>query len=722
MKIFGPLAELVKVVFRKDSKEVTIDVGTQAGSATSRIFRLPAYNSSLNIDDELAATSLAQTLSNKTLNSTNLIDGSRADGLEVRKVTGAGGVSTLKFYEDESSGSNKISVQSPSALTNDYSFILPGTPGNGSASALVGLSVNGNATTTWLNYGSALGGSSLVQRDASNNFSAGTITATLSGNATNITATSNSTLTTLSALSLPGSQVSGNISGNAANITDTTLTGKTLTDSSISSTATTVVGTGAFKLPTGNASTDRPTGTATQLKGMVRYNDTDDVFEGYNELGGWSAIGGGGTTDRVTQASHGFVVGDTLYLNGSTYTKAIATAANTAEVVGIVSRVIDASTFEITLVGEISGLLASNFVEAALPATGEAIFLSTTDGKMTITEPATVGHVSVPLGVASGSGTMYVAPKRGNVIGGANARTQLSLTNGTATPTQDVSGYDAGEMTGWIYLNATPSYRFYIAIQFSRNAAGTDFNVSFQTSGDTPPAGFTVGYSAGKITVTLPSLTSPSSLLFNYALNAPAIGTTFPLAVDASSVSTGTVAAARLPVADGSNAGIVSTTTQTFAGIKTFNDGIKLDDAAGQTTLNSYVENTWTPELRFGGATTGITYSASRYGHYTRIGNRCFFNCYFALTSKGSATGSVRVYGLPFTSQNLANGGLSCVSLWLAGVSGAGVIHAYVEQNSSYVNFTIISVTANAQAAAALTDTSFSNSGEVMISGHYIIA
>ena len=49
----------------------------------------------------------------------------------------------------------------------------------------------------------------------------GTITGNISGTATNITATSNSTLTTLSSLSLPGSQVTGNISGNAANITAT---------------------------------------------------------------------------------------------------------------------------------------------------------------------------------------------------------------------------------------------------------------------------------------------------------------------------------------------------------------------------------------------------------------------------------------------------------------------------------------------------------------------
>ena len=43
----------------------------------------------------------------------------------------------------------------------------------------------------------------------------------ISGNAANVNGTSNSTLTTLSSLSLPGSQVSGDISGNAANVNGT---------------------------------------------------------------------------------------------------------------------------------------------------------------------------------------------------------------------------------------------------------------------------------------------------------------------------------------------------------------------------------------------------------------------------------------------------------------------------------------------------------------------
>lgn len=58
---------------------------------------------------------------------------------------------------------------------------------------------------------------------ASGDFSSGTFTwptfnQNTTGTAANITATSNSSLTTLSSLSLPGSQVSGNISGNAGNV------------------------------------------------------------------------------------------------------------------------------------------------------------------------------------------------------------------------------------------------------------------------------------------------------------------------------------------------------------------------------------------------------------------------------------------------------------------------------------------------------------------------
>lgn len=276
-----------------------------------------------------------------------------------------------------------------------------------------------------------------------------------------------------------------------------------------------------------------PRGTSAQRPaasdGIIRYNTDTSSYEGYS-AGAWSSLGGGGTVDRVTQASHAFVVGDILYLNGSVYTKAIATASNTAEVVGMVSRVVDANTFEMTISGEVTGL--SGLV------VGEAYFLSpTVAGTMSVTEPTTLGHVSLPLGVASSTTSFYVTLKRGSVVGGTNARTQISLQNNTTAIIQDVSAFEAGQLTGWIYIDASTDLRFFVSAPFARNGANTDWNISPSYMGDTPPAGFSISItSAGVIRYTMPLVTGFSTANINYALNAPAVGATFPLSVSGSSI------------------------------------------------------------------------------------------------------------------------------------------------------------------------------------------
>jgi hypothetical protein len=68
---------------------------------------------------------------------------------------------------------------------------------------------------------------------------------------------------------------------------------------------------------------------------------------------------------------------------------------------------------------------------------------------------------------------------------------------------------------------------------------------------------------------------------------------------------------------------------------------------ASTRSLDWYEEGTWTPTLQFGGATTDITYT-TRVGSWTRIGNRVYFDCFFTLSSKGSATGNATIDGLPF--------------------------------------------------------------------------
>lgn len=57
---------------------------------------------------------------------------------------------------------------------------------------------------------------------------------------------------------------------------------------------------------------------------------------------------------------------------------------------------------------------------------------------------------------------------------------------------------------------------------------------------------------------------------------------------------------------------------------------------------------TFTPELQFGGASTGITYTTQQ-GNYVKVSNAVTFNIYIVLSNKGSANGNARVSGLPFT-------------------------------------------------------------------------
>lgn len=290
-------------------------------------------------------------------------------------------------------------------------------------------------------------------------------------------------------------------------------------------------GTGSIKITSGTTA-QRP---GTPVDGMFRYNSSPTVkaFEGFVD-GAWSGIGGSGTVDKITQASHAFSLGDVLYLNGATYTKAIATSSAAAEVVGVVSRVVDTNNFELTLSGEISGL-------TGLTA-GAVYFLSdSVAGTYSITEPSTIGYVSIPVGIASSTTTLYVAPKRGVVVGGANARTQVSLLNNTASQTvQDVSSYDAGELAGWVFINATTDYRFYVQAQFVKGGDG-NYDLAYQVAGDTPPAGFLLSMTnAGLIQATMPSVAGFVSASINYALNAPAVGTNFPLSLDSANlVNTG---------------------------------------------------------------------------------------------------------------------------------------------------------------------------------------
>lgn len=70
--------------------------------------------------------------------------------------------------------------------------------------------------------------------------------------------------------------------------------------------------------------------------------------------------------------------------------------------------------------------------------------------------------------------------------------------------------------------------------------------------------------------------------------------------------------------------------------------------SADANTLDDYEEGTFTPTLRFGGASVGMTFS-SQLGRYTKIGRLVTIHILLVITAKGSSTGVATIGALPFT-------------------------------------------------------------------------
>jgi len=80
--------------------------------------------------------------------------------------------------------------------------------------------------------------------------------------------------------------------------------------------------------------------------------------------------------------------------------------------------------------------------------------------------------------------------------------------------------------------------------------------------------------------------------------------------------------------------------------------------SADANTLDDYEEGTWTPAFGYSGGNGSMSVAyANQYGYYTKIGNLVYFRCDLRFTSftKGTASGTTWIVGLPFTPQN--NGG-----------------------------------------------------------------
>ena len=304
---------------------------------------------------------------------------------------------------------------------------------------------------------------------------------------------------------------------------------------------------------------------------------------------------------------------------------------------------------------------------------------------------------------------------------------------GTASPQSSYKLTISGNDTIFpaIYLENTTNSKAY-----SIRASGTNFSIRDNTSGDdriTLTTAGNVGIGTGSpseplvVSSLLRDYTSAqfSTLLQSTTAQSVGRGGSLGLAGETGGgiIAFGGIIGAKENSVFAETGGYLAFTTRANNGPLTekvrilSSGGITFNgDTAAANALDDYEEGTWTPGITFGGSTTGITYSQN-VGSYTKIGRQVTVNGYIALSSKGSATGSGKITGLPFTIPNNADR-YATVSLWFNNVS-------FVNQYLGYgvVNNTIIDINqiTNLGALSGLSDTNFSNNSEVMINFTYFV-
>ena len=145
-----------------------------------------------------------------------------------------------------------------------------------------------------------------------------------------------------------------------------------------------------------------------------------------------------------------------------------------------------------------------------------------------------------------------------------------------------------------------------------------------------------------------------------------------------------------------------------------------VNSATAANLLNDYEEGTFTPVLKFGGGSTGITYG-QQFGSYTKIGNVVHIKMRMLLTSKGSDTGDARVTGLPFapgddfTSVSFEVG--KEVDTWTSMATASNYRYQYLD--TSVIQFKRIDSNADSSFYQQVSNSDFSNTSDLRMTFSY---
>lgn len=245
-----------------------------------------------------------------------------------------------------------------------------------------------------------------------------------------------------------------------------------------------------------------------------------------------------GTTDpnivTVNQPGHGLNVGDWVYVSGSlTYTRGLATALNTSQVVGVVINVVNANQFILQTNGYNVGAVTLD--DAGNPIVPSTIYYlsATVAGRLAALPPATVGQYTKPLFACeqtfgiTGINAGYVLEQRPLIVPApvvpGSGWTLISTTN-IAPATTNVN-----------VLNITGFFRYMLILEnlVPTGAVANGFGIWIRTSSnngvsfDAAAGNYSFGNEAG--TIPFAGATSISIPLIDQLTNPP-----FPVGITGS--------------------------------------------------------------------------------------------------------------------------------------------------------------------------------------------